>query len=61
MRAPQDSEQSVPHRQLDRLNDRARFVRAVDEGLADGDAGRLRDHDEVVARMKERFGAKPAP
>jgi prevent-host-death family protein len=44
--------------EFDRLNDRASFVGAVREGLADADAGRLRDHEEVAARMKERFGLK---
>lgn len=44
--------------EFDRLNERARFVAAVDEGLADADAGRLRDHDEVVARMRARIEAK---
>lgn len=47
--------------EFDRLSERARFVSAVEEGLADADAGRLHDHDEVATRMKERFGAKPAP
>src|SRR5262245_20779789 len=44
--------------EFDRLCDRARFVSAVQEGVADADAGRLRDHDEVVARMRARFGEK---
>jgi prevent-host-death family protein len=43
--------------EFDRLNERARFVAAVEEGLADADAGRVREHDEVVARMSERFRA----
>ena len=47
--------------EFDRLSERARFIGAVEEGLADADAGRLRDHDDVVARMKERFSAKSAP
>src|SRR5690349_6470365 len=45
-------------REFDRLNEQARFVAAVDEGLADADAGLLRDHDEVAARMRARFGKK---
>src|SRR5580704_328941 len=44
--------------EFDRLSERARFVAALEEGLADADAGRVRDHDEVAARMKERFGSK---
>ena len=35
----------------------ASFIAAVIEGLADADAGRLRDHDEVVAHMRIRYGA----
>lgn len=44
--------------EFDRLSERARFVAAVEEGLADADAGRLRDHEEVVARMRARSGTK---
>jgi prevent-host-death family protein len=44
--------------EFDRLSERARFVAAVEEGLGDADAGRLRPHDEVAARMRERFGGK---
>ena len=40
--------------EFDRLTELARFVSAVHEGLADADAGRLRDQDEVVARMPSR-------
>ena len=44
--------------EFDRLNERARFVAAVEEGLADADAGRLRDHVEVAERLQKRFGSK---
>jgi prevent-host-death family protein len=44
--------------EFDRLNERARFVAAVEEGLADADAGRLRDHVEVAERLQKRFGPK---
>jgi prevent-host-death family protein len=44
--------------EFDRLTERARFVSAVEEGLADADAGRVRDHDQVAARLKERFRSK---
>ena len=40
----------------DLLTERARFVAAVEEGLADTEAGRLVSHNEVVAEMEERFG-----
>ncbi|MFS8066738.1 MAG: type II toxin-antitoxin system Phd/YefM family antitoxin [Byssovorax sp.] len=46
--------------EFDRLNERAQFVSAVEEGLADADAGRLSDHDDVAARMRTRTGAKRA-
>lgn len=46
--------------EFDRLSERARFVTAVEEGLADADAGRLRDHEDVVTRMRARTGAKRA-
>ncbi|MEO7327378.1 MAG: type II toxin-antitoxin system prevent-host-death family antitoxin [Minicystis sp.] len=46
--------------EYDRLNARASFIAAVDEGLADADAGRLRDHDEVATRMRARTAAKRA-
>jgi putative addiction module CopG family antidote len=39
---------------LDQLSERAHFVAAASEGLADADAGLLRDHDEVVVRMRAR-------
>jgi prevent-host-death family protein len=41
--------------EFDRLNDRARFVAAVEEGLADDEAGRVSAHEDVAARMKARF------
>lgn len=47
--------------EFDRLSERASFVAAVKEGLADADAGRLSAHEEVEARMKKRFGKKRAP
>ncbi len=40
--------------EFDRLSEQARFVAAVQEGLADADAGELRDHAEVVERMRAR-------
>jgi predicted transcriptional regulator len=39
-------------------SERARFVSAVAEGLADANAGRVRPHAEVAARMKARFSSK---
>ena len=40
---------------FDALTERARFVAAVSEGLADADAGRTMPHEEVVAEMKSRY------
>jgi prevent-host-death family protein len=42
--------------EYDALTERARFVDAVRQGLADTDAGRLFDHDAIVAEMKTRYG-----
>ncbi len=44
--------------QFDRLTEASRFVAAVEEGIADADAGRLRDHEEVAARMTKRYRTK---
>ncbi|HEU4410972.1 MAG TPA: type II toxin-antitoxin system Phd/YefM family antitoxin [Polyangiaceae bacterium] len=41
---------------FDALTERARFVEAVEEGLADAEAGRVHTHDEVRRAMKARFG-----
>jgi prevent-host-death family protein len=43
---------------FDQLTEQARFMSAVNEGLADAEAGRVHSHVEVVKRMKDRFGAK---
>jgi len=45
-------------REFDRLSEQTRFVTAVETGIADSNAGRLRDHDEVVQRMRARFQSK---
>ena len=41
---------------FDALTERARFFAAIEEGLADGDAGRVHTHGAVVRRLKSRFG-----
>ena len=43
-------------RVYDALTERARFVEAVHEGLADAEAGRVTDHATVVADLKKRRG-----
>jgi predicted transcriptional regulator len=41
---------------FDALTERARFVEAVEAGLADSEAGRVHSHDEVRRATKARFG-----
>ena len=45
-------------RAFDELTEQARFVGAVNEGLADVEAGRVHTHAAVVKRMKGRFPGK---
>ncbi len=45
-------------RAFDELTEQARFVSAVEEGLGDAEAGRVRTHAEVVKRMRSRFRGK---
>jgi len=40
----------------DELTERLRFMRSVEQGLADAEAGRVTPHEEVVAQMRQRFG-----
>ena len=40
---------------FDALTEQVRFVAAVNEGLAEADAGRLHSHHEVVTEVKARF------
>jgi antitoxin YefM len=40
--------------QFDELTERTRFLEAIDEGLADADAGRVHSHAEVVAAIRRR-------
>jgi prevent-host-death family protein len=41
---------------FDELTEQARFVAAVEEGLADADAGRVKSHAAVERKMRSRFG-----
>ncbi len=43
---------------FDQLIEQAGFVAAVNEGLADSEAGRVHPHSEVVKQMKKRFKVK---
>lgn len=45
-------------RAFDELTEQARFVSAVNEGLADAEAGRVHSHASVVRRMRQRFAVK---
>lgn len=40
---------------FDELTERTRFLTAVEEGLADAEAGRLHDHAAVAAEMREVY------
>jgi prevent-host-death family protein len=40
----------------DEMTERFRFIRSVEQGLADVEAGRVVSHEEVVGEMRRRFG-----
>lgn len=42
--------------EFDRLTERERFIAAIEEGLADAEAGRVYTTDEVKAHLARRFG-----
>lgn len=44
--------------ELDRLTTQARFVAAVQEGLADLDAGRVVSDEDLGRRLDARFGRR---
>jgi prevent-host-death family protein len=44
-------------REYDALTERVRFLEAVAEGLRDVDAGRVVDHQSMVAEMTARYGS----
>ncbi len=43
---------------FDDLTEQARFVAAVEEGLADADSGRVQPHAAVARKMRSRFRGK---
>jgi prevent-host-death family protein len=43
---------------FDELTEQARFMAAVEEGLADADSGRVQSHAAAARRMRRRFGGK---
>jgi prevent-host-death family protein len=42
--------------EFDRLNEHARFIEALDEGLADSVAGRVVEDGELTRELDETFG-----
>ena len=46
--------------ELTEQTEHSRFLRALDEGLADSDAGRVHAHADVIATLKKRLGASVA-
>ena len=42
----------------DALTEQARFVAAVQAGMADADAGRVQRSDQVLARIRQRHGGR---
>ena len=42
--------------EFDRLNEHARFIEALDEGLKDVAGGRMVDDDELTRELDEAFG-----
>jgi prevent-host-death family protein len=47
----------VPPEEYDRLTERAAFMGAIEEGLADSEAGRLTGQEELAAEMAARYKA----
>ena len=43
---------------FDALTERAAFIAAIEEGVADADAGRTRSHADVQRRMRARFATR---
>ena len=46
---------------FDELTEQVRFLKAVDAGLADSEAGRVHSQAQVVAHMKHRATRRKAP
>ena len=44
--------------EFDVLTEKARFIGAIAEGLADSDSGRVVDHQSMVAEVTARYDAK---
>ncbi len=40
----------------DEFTERYRFMKAVEQGLSDVDAGRVTSHEDLVTEMRRRFG-----
>lgn len=46
----------VPPKELDRLRERERFLSAIREGLADAEAGRMIEDDELERELDQEYG-----
>jgi len=46
----------VPPEEYDRMQERARFLAAVEAGLADAETGRLVDEKDAKAALERRVG-----
>jgi prevent-host-death family protein len=46
----------ITPQEYDRLSEHDRFLEAVERGLADSEAGRLIDDEELAAELDEEFG-----
>jgi prevent-host-death family protein len=51
----------VPTEDFDRLTERARFVAAIQQGLADSEAGRVISDEELGAELDRKYGAVEEP
>jgi prevent-host-death family protein len=47
----------VSPREFDVLTERAQFLRAVADGMADAEDGRLMEHEAMVAETTSRYGS----
>lgn len=47
----------IPPEDSDEIRERERFIAAVQEGLADSEAGRVIDDEELSRLLEEEFGS----
>lgn len=51
----------VPPEEFDELNERARFIKAVEEGAGDAKAGRTISDEELEEKLSAEFGGLTKP